>query len=209
MADNPHIAGFRPYRPKSGAQTLSPLTGLIASGYQGAISGGTSIDISVGDPVGKLATGYMEIRDGFEAAGTGETVWGIVTDIKPFYNSVLGAMDFGNRLPGGTAYGTNFARQSKIGYLPVAEYYWEIDCDDAVTATTYAAYLALIGTACDHVLTTGSEPKSNVMLDISTTSTSDGQWKIVGISDTVMNQDFSGNYVKLIVEINEPQTALI
>lgn len=204
--NNGHIAGFRAV-PRNGANLPQPVRGLVASGYQGAINGGTSIDINAGDPVRRLSTGYFEIADGSEGAGGGETIWGVCIGFEPFYDSALGNMRLGDKLPGGAVYGTNFTRQSKILVQRVTDCDWEIDCDDATTATTEALYLALIGENCDHIFLTGSEPKSNCMLDISGHATTAAQWQILGISPSLANQDFSGLYVKLLVTINEGQIA--
>jgi hypothetical protein len=206
MANNSHLMGFRTV-PRNGANLPQPVVGLVATGYQMTINGGDTVDINVGDPVRRLSTGYFEIADGSEGSGGGETIWGVCVGILPFYDAALGNMRFGNALPGATAYSTNLSRQSKILVQRVTDCDFEIDCDDASTATSEAAYVALIGENCDHILLTGSGPKSNCMLDISTHATTSAQWQIIGISPSVANQDFSGLYVKLLVTINEGQTA--
>jgi hypothetical protein len=97
-------------------------------------------------------------------------------------------------------------RRSILDVIPAAGNYFEIDCDDASTATTYAAYLAFIGEAADHTFDVGTVERAgyaNPKLDISTHLNSAGQWKIVGVSRTMNNRDFTGLNVKLIVEINE------
>ena len=90
-------------------------------------------------------------------------------------------------------------------YIPAAGNYFEIDCDDAATATTYAAYLALKGELCDHRLKSLSETDGKVWprLDISTHATASGQWKIEQISKSMNNVDFAGANVKLIVSVFE------
>ena len=205
MADNAKgHPGFKWVRAINGGKDMpAPSKVPVASAYQGAINGGSSIDINIGDPVRRLSTGYWAVADGSEGAAAGVTVGGIVVGIAPYFDGT--SMVPGNRLPGATTYGTNFERQSFIYVVPANAGYWAIDCDDKVTATTYAAYLAFLGENADHVLTTGSEPKSNCLLDISDHKTATAQWRIEEISGSAKNQDFSGLYVELIVRINEGQ----
>lgn len=181
----------------------TPFLVPVASGYTGAINGGTTVDINPGDPVRRLSTGYFAHAAGNEGGSGGETIYGICVAVAPYYDG--SAMVPGNRLPANTVYGTNFERQSFIHVVPANAGLWAIDCDDSSTATTYAAYLAFLGENADHRLTAGSEPKTNCLLDISTHGTATAQWRIEHISRTAKNQDFSGLYVELIVSCNEGQ----
>jgi hypothetical protein len=203
MGDNRKRYGFRWSEDANGGPAPKPITGYLASAYQGAINGGSNIDVNVGDPVGRLSTGYWEVRDGSEGGSGGETVEGIVVGIGGHYDSTEGYFRYAERIPGGTTYTGIEENGSKLFIVPAHLGLWEVDCDDKATATTYAAYHALIGENCDHVLTTGSEPKADPMLDISGHGTSSAQWRIHAISKTVDNRDFAGLYVKLIVAPNE------
>jgi hypothetical protein len=87
---------------------------------------------------------------------------------------------------------------------------WEIDCDDAVTATTEAAYQLTGGANADHRLHgaagAAAESGAKPRLDISTVNTTNTLiWRIIGISPTQNNRDYSGNYVKLLVVANLAQ----
>lgn len=176
----------------------------VASGYTGAINGGSSIDINPGDPVRRLSTGMFAHAAGNEAASNnGETIWGICVAVAPYYDGSV--ITPGNRLPFNTVYGSNLERQSFIYVVPANSGLWLIDCDDNTTATTFAAYQALMGQNADHRLTTGSEPKTNCLLDISTQATATCQWRLEFISNSAKNQDFSGLYVELVVSCNEGQ----
>lgn len=198
--------GFRWVRSLTGGGPPSTLPLRVASGYTGVINGGGNIDINVGDPVRMLATGYAAHAAGNEAAaGAAQDILGIVVGIAPYWDGQV--MTIGSRLPYGTTYAPIADRTSYILVWPAAGSVWEIDCDDAVTATTEAAYIDLIGTNADHRLTTGQEPRSNCLLDISTASPATAQWRIMNISTSQQNLDFSGAFVKLLVTVNETQQA--
>lgn len=205
MTDNAKFKGLRWVSSISGVPTPKMIRGRVASGYTGTINGGSgNIDINIGDPVKLLSTGYFAHAAGNEAAGNnGDAIWGVCGGVMPYYDGTV--MQVSSRLPANTVYSTNFERQSFIQIIPVMGNRFEADCDDATTATTEAAYLAFIGENVDHRLTTASEPKTNVMLDISTHATTTAQWRIVDISQNRANVDFSGAFVKLIVECNEAQ----
>jgi hypothetical protein len=209
MADNLKFPGFRWSQSANGGKAMpAPMRYPVATAYQGTINGGSNIDINIGDPVKLLSTGYVAHSGGSESSGgNADNVFGIVVGIAPYWNGSV--MTPSNVLPGGQgSYGTNFDRQSFVYVIPASAGTFEIDCDDSSTATTYAAYLALVGENTDHVLTTGSEPKTNCMLDISLHGTSTAQWRIVQISTTAANQDFSGKFVKLWVQANEGQQSI-
>lgn len=199
MADNRHIYGFRYHSSVNGGPAPKPIRARVASAYQGVI-GATSVDINVGDPVVRLGTGYWALSAGDET--TTGLLSGIVVGIGGYKNADTGYFGPGLKIPGGTTY-TLLEEASLIYVIPVEGCRWECDVDDAVTATTEAAYLALVGENVDHVLTTGMEPRANPMLDISVNPTTTAQWRIVDISQTAENRDFSGAYVKLLVEANE------
>lgn len=197
MTDNVHQRGFRPFMGTTGRLPAQPIRMIVASGYQGANGTPTNIDLCIGDPVKPVSTGTVA-----HAAAGDTNIMGVVVGIAPFWDSGLGAMRFGDRLPGATT-STLLERQSFVYVQPVTGCIFEVDCDDAVTATTYSAYFAFIGENCDHVYTTGSEPISDCNLDISDHKTTTAQWRIVGVSPTMNNQDFSGANVKLLVMCNE------
>lgn len=205
MTDNIHYRGFRWVKNLAGnAGMPEPIRMRVASAYAKSINGGSAIDMNVGDPVRIVGTGTVAIADGGEGASGGETVWGIVVGFGPIWNGTF--RQFETKLVNaGGAYGSVLERQTFAWVVPAHRQLWEIDCDDAVTATTEATFYSYIGENCDHVLTTGSEPSSNCMLDISGHGTSSAQWQIRDISPTMANQFFDGNYVKLLVELNEGQ----
>lgn len=206
--------GIRFHSTKSGSNQVSPKLARFASGYQPAVNGvaDTALGIRKGDPIHALSTGYFQLAAGNEAAANAaETVDGIVVGIEQYYDGEK-MIRAGNRLPYNTVYGTNYQRESRVWYIPTEGNLFEIDVDDAATATTYATYLALRGEVCDHRLKTGSEAdgKAWPRLDISThvAPASSAQWKIEDVSRSINNKDFAGANVKLIVSIYEGAVAV-
>jgi hypothetical protein len=198
MADNRVEYGFRPVRTVSGAAMPQPIECIVASAYQGS-EAAASIDLKIGDPVRRLSTGYIE------HSGAGDDIYGVVVGIVQYYDSAVGAPVISDRVPGATAW-TGLNNATKVLVIPAADIVFEADCDEATTATTEAAYLAFVGENVDTIYVP-SGGKGNPRLDISTHVATTAQWRIVEISKTRNNQDFSGNYVKLCVVVNETQQA--
>lgn len=198
MADNVAKYGFRFFRSRSGSGTPTPEERFLASAYQAA-PGGTNVDINIGDPLTLVNDGSLAIA----TAGSSGRISHICVGVKQYYDGTR--MRSGDRVPGGQGvYGTNLERQTLIYALRTEDVIWEIDCNDATTATTLAAYQAFINENADIAYSASSSTKlANPRLAISThNTTATLQCRIVGISPTVNNQDFSGNYVKLLVTIN-------
>lgn len=186
-----------------GASTPTVLRLPVATAYQYTVNGGNNCDINIGDPVRLLNTGYLEIADGSEGASGGETIFGIVASVEPYWDGL--DMRPSSKLPGGTAYGTNLTRQSYLNVIPVAGQIFLTQADDASTATTEAAYLALVGEFCDHIHKDSGASRVDSQLDISTHGTINGQWTIIGIADR-HKADFTAVNVDLLVTINEVQS---
>lgn len=202
MADNVKKYGFRWSISGNGKPLPEPIEYVVADAYQATIDGGgTNVGLSIGDPVKQVSTGTVAL------ANAGDAIFGIIVGFGPRWDGYL--MQPTNYLPGATTGGGINERLSRVYVVPASLGLWEVDCDDKTTATTEAAYRALIHQTCDHACpgdtSNASFPKANPMLDISTQGTGSAQWKIVRIGQTVENQDFSGLYVKLIVKVSETQ----
>jgi len=201
MANNLHLYGFRPFKKKTGA---NPLRLTVATAQDDVDDGSNSVHIRPGDPLKLLSTG------GVKVALTTEEVAYICAGILPVYSAAQGVMIHSKHYPNQTAWGTVEARRGYVMGWPVDAYTWEIDCDDAVTATTQAAYEALVNSNCAFVVpgntTTGyCDPYA----DISTVDPTDvdDSLRIVGVSPSIHNRDFSGNYVKILVDWNMSDAA--
>jgi hypothetical protein len=166
-------------------------------------SGASNCVLGIGDPIFQQSDGSVTLCLGNETTDS-STVLGIVCGFE-YYDSTVGAMTKkGPGIPSDLAWGTNLARQSRVLYVPVHTAVWAIQVDDATTATTEAAYQAFIGENCEHILTGASgETRVKPKLDISQHATTNTfLWKIIGLSQTAQNQDYSGANVELYVISN-------
>lgn len=199
MANNNQKYGFRLHRGITSAEP-SVEAMVVATGYQ-ASPGGVDVDLNVGDPVSRTTDGSAIL-----CSATGAALYGIIVGVKPYWNGTQ--MTPSNKLVGGTAWGTLEERRSEILVVRADQAIWEIDVDDAVTATTLAAYRALVGENCDHNYDAADATydRAHPRLDISAHNTTTAMWRIYGVSPTVENQDYSGSFVKLLVVPNEMST---
>jgi hypothetical protein len=204
MANNKHFYGFRWVRNMYGAPDQPPIIEMpIVSGLQPQGAGAVSVDLRIGDPVKQLSTGGIDL-----AAAGDALIFGVIVGFTPVWDGTK--MVPRSKWPGATSYGsglTPIERQTRARIVLAPGQVFEIDCDDATTATTQQAYLALVGENCDHILPTdvtdSSNPKADPFLDISTHGTATAQWRILGLSSRMENADFSGLNVKLLVTANE------
>jgi hypothetical protein len=208
MADNRIEYGFRYVRSANGG----PMTveeHIVATSQSFDVNGGAAnVKLRPGDPVIKLAAGGVNLCDGNEGAGGALAPYGIVVGIQPYYDVGSTRMVFADGLPADVAWGTNLERQSKVLVVPVQTAIWEIDTDDTAAAyDTEAEIQAFAGENADCKLWGASgETSAKPRLDISTHAvTSTLVWRILGISPTLNNQDFTGNYVKMLVKANVVQ----
>lgn len=196
MADNLARYGFRPFKGKLSAEEKVEIW-PVASAYQAA-PGSTNVPLRVGDPVARVSDGTVALV----TAGSGTKVYGVIVGIERVYDSAIGAPGKNRLVPGGTTW-TGLPNQTLVQVAPALGRIFEVDCDDAVTATTEAAYQAFRGENVDiiyvPVLNEGAYPK----VDISGHATTNTlQCNIVGISPTQDNRYFDGANVKLLVQFN-------
>jgi hypothetical protein len=198
--DNRAKYGFRPYRCSFGE--LNPVPMRVADAYQGTL-GGVNCDLNVGDPVAMVAAGTVE-----HAAVTG-VIWGVIAEAVQYYDASNGRIVSpvpGNRIPGASTGGGLADRMSIVMVWPAMGITWEVDADDIVTATTFLTYMALQGENAD-ISYTGvtATRKAWPRLDISDHKAATAQLRILEVSPTRENIDFSGANVKMLVEVNEVQ----
>lgn len=206
MADNRKKYGFRFYSTQSGAGRPSCFEGIIASAYAGSVGAGpTSVGVTIGDPVARLADGTYELAE--DTATTADRLYGVVMAIS---NAKVDANNKARPtayLPNATSYATE-ETTSRIIIAPFSDHIWEIDVDDNVTATTLAAYRLLMGLNANfgYVPDTSNadRPKAGPTLDISTAAiTAALHFRLHDVSKTRENVDFSGANVKLLVQLNQ------
>lgn len=212
MADNVSKYGFRYQGLTGGPGHLKPITKIVATGESFDVTGGLqNAALRAGDVVTLLSTGGVTLCAGNET--TPANPYGVVVGVMPYYDSTIGtsgAMRPSKSLPSDINWGTNLARQSKLIIQPfLPGLVFEVDVDEATTATTEAAYQALSGENVSMINTAAastSPPWVAPKLDISTHATTATLcFTIVGISPTLDNVDFSGANVKLLVTANIAQ----
>jgi len=213
MADNVSRYGFRYQGLTAGPGHGKPIVKVVATAESFDVTGGLqNAALRAGDVVTLLSTGGVTLCAGNET--TPANPYGVVVGVLPYYDSTIGAsgaMRPSKSLPSDIAWGTNLARQSKLVIQPfLPGHVFEVDADDNSTATTEAAYQALIGENVSMINTAAanaSPPFAAPKIDISTHATTATLcFTIVGISPTLDNVDFSGANVKLLVEANIAQT---
>ena len=210
MADNRPKYGLRWFQGNPYPMPV-PIEVHIATGTNFAVTA-VNYALGPGDPVIALAAGGVTICLGAETGA--QTGFGVVVGIGntgKVFNSTKGVMEPSSTVPSGVAYGTNLERQTKVLVVPLKpDQLWECDCDDATTATTLAAYQALSHSNVDLTLAVSgvAGTRVNPRIDISSTNTTNTlTWRIVKVSPTMENQDFSGNFVKLLITPNLTQWA--
>lgn len=202
MADNRHKYGFRFHSTQGGSGRPACIEALVASGYAGDHGG--SVGISIGDPVDYLATGFVELTND---TATRDTLFGVVMAVANARIDSNGKARPASYLPSGTTY-TLEETTSRLIVAPFSNHIWELDVDDNTTATTLAAYRAFVGENVDMVFSrdtsNSDKPRCNPLLDISTHATTAAlMFRIVGVSKSRENADFSGANVKLLVQLNQ------
>lgn len=203
MGNNAHIYGLRIAFARGGGKIPTPITRVVADAYQGTIDGGgTNVGLSIGDPVKLVSDGSVAL------ANTTNSTYGVIVSVLPYWNATLGRMEFSDYIPGATTSSGVFERRTRVQVVPISDAIWELDVDEATTATTEAAYEAFIGEnvtmVCPGDTTIAGRYKADPRIDISTHATTNTLiWRIVGVSP--QQQDFAGTNVKLLIACNIPQ----
>lgn len=211
MADNDIRYGFR-YGSSNSHACPKPEVMIVASGQAFTPDAATAARLQKGDPVKLLAGGTVD------HANPGEPVYGIVAGVgndgKVFDSNIgqFGALHPRSWIPSGVVYGTKLDIQTKVLVVPAAGYQWEVDATS--TEADLPAWQAFVGKNADHSFNAAaaSDLNANPRLNTAAPLAATAQWRIVRVSGTGLNQDFSGANVKLIVKINEgaesPYTAV-
>ena len=206
MSSNVHKYGFRFHRSLTGRDNPDPLEYTVADAYQATKdAGGTNVDLNIGDPVKLVNDGTVAL------ANTTDLVYGIIVGVRQVYDSALGALKPFDRVPGGSTGGGLYERKTRVMVQPAKGVIWEIDANSAAQSTE-AAYETYIHNNVEHVCpgdtNVSGRPKADPMIDIANAATTAGLgWRIVGISKSRENRDFSTNYVKFLVVVNDSSEA--
>jgi hypothetical protein len=216
MADNVAYYGYRLFT-GAFAQTNAPLTRRlpVASNYDSTAPVGTAgVGFRPGDVVSLTATGdtlQHTVATGVLANQNTKPL-GVVGGIDPWFDVSIGqagAMRRADNLPAGIVYGTNLERQSNLLIIPVEGNTFEVDVVNNTTFNTLALLQGIVGLNAE-LIYSAVAPKAFPRLDLTAanvTGANTRQWRIVGISPSLNNQDFTGLNVKLLVVCNIPQNA--
>lgn len=213
---NTSNSGFRLVKNPGGGGKAQPISYPVASGFQ-AVANGINVDLCVGDPCFRLSTGYIGVSTSGSTFTAGERPFGIIVGIEQYWDSTNGFISMeGNRVPGGTTYGTVYERETRVLVQPIGEdTILEIEFSTAATYTTYATWLAKIGENVDLLFTGASATtkRANPRLDESTIAAPGTTlaWRIVDIpkfgTQGDIEQDWTSAYVKAWVTPNLTQRA--
>lgn len=203
MADNTAKYGFRFYSSMTGVGRSAAVVFPVASGYAPVINTNVSVGLTIGDPVQLLTDGSVALAGDTTTANA--VPFGVIVGLRAKVDSNNKSRPT-SYYPTGTTYTTK--ENTTLAYvIPFGRDLWEVDVDDAVTATTETAYRALIGNNADLSYTldasNADRRKAGPRLDISTVGTATAHFRIFDISRTALNTDFSGANVKLLVQLNE------
>lgn len=212
MVNNTRLYGFRWSTGYNGRSMPQPVEMAVASAANFTVSGdATNLNLNAGDPVKFNNDGTVSLAGGNENGQTSQAPWGVVVGMgyQGYYNGTR--MVRSPFIPSGVTYGTAVDRQTKVMVVPFSQGYWELDVDDATTATSYLTYQALVGENCDHRLAPNSigfldaNLMANPVLNIAShaAATTTLSMRIVGISQNFSNQDYTGLYVKMVVAVNK------
>lgn len=221
MANNQHFYGFRFFRSLSGTDTPQVFTVPIASTYApntGADgSGGTSVNLNIGDPVQFIDGGTVRLVQPGAATTSvvlDDATFGIVAGFPRV--KLDGACKPSSYYPTATAYngGIFGAEATLVQVIPVKDNIFEIDLGAAPGASfdTAAEYAAAVGKGAHFtysVISSGvrGAPKANPLLDLTNINSTTGirQLRIVGMSKLGDTQDFTGAAVRMQVMFNAVQ----
>lgn len=207
MADNMKRYGFRFYKGQYNALPKGELF-HVSDGYQATgDSAGPSVDLNIGDPVKMSADTF----GGVQLANTTDPVYGIIIAVHRIYEASTGTTRPADRVPGGTTGGGNLDRSTLVEVVPAKGIIWEVDVTGTLPGTTEAAYRNLIHENAEHVCvadtSVAGRPKADPRLFLPSAVTAGLGWRIVGVSKTALNKDFSGLNVKLLVKVNDSSEA--
>ncbi len=210
---NPHRYGFRFLKNRWGGDTPEIHTGFFASGYTPNVTGATTCNVNVGDPVRRMNSGAFQLTEPGELDDddANERTYGIVVGFPQVL--ISGGVRPNGFYPTATVYGSNLNAQTLVQVIPVEGCVWEIDT--ATTSSSFdtkAEFQAIIGGVCTFSYTqinsTTSNPKANPMAVLSFgESTETRQLQVVGLGRGFDQYDLTLANVPLQVVFNQVQAS--
>ncbi len=216
---NQHNYGFRFFRSLSGNDTPQIFTLPIASTYAPNTgvdgSGGTAVNLNIGDPVQLIDGGTLRLVQPGQATTTAvldDNTFGIVAGFAQV--KISGAIRPNGFYPSGTVYsgGIQGAEATLVTVIPVKDNIFEIDAGAAPGASfdDQNEWASAVGKGAHFtysVLTAGiGQPKANPLISTTFNSTTGiSQLRIVGLSKLGGAQDYTAANVRLQVIFNAVQ----
>lgn len=210
---NTHRYGIRFQKNRWGGDTPEIVTRKVASAYSPNVTGATTANLNIGDPVYLDDSGNANLL----APGTTTTADDQVTQrcfgIVAGFPQVLinGALRPNAFYPAGTVYGSNYNNRTIVQLIPVEGCVFEIDTDAAGSSSfdTRAEWESVVG-GCAHIVysqigTTTTNPKANPLISASGVTQAVAnfrQLRIVGVGSLSDNIDFAAANVPLQVVFN-------
>lgn len=219
--DNQHRYGFRWSTQANGKDCPQPIRKTVVSGQDDVDDAATSVNIYPGDPVKLVDGGGVKVAQGVGAGEAADMVYGICVGIAPFWSVSEGVMRPGSYYPNQTVWGTKEARRGYVYVVPGHWGIWEVDCafdwenQQDITHVdasydTETEYKTLPGNNVEFIcpgsaLTGyGKATSADPYVDLNTVATTATlTFRIVDVSQTMENQDYSGAFTKLYVTLNE------
>lgn len=210
---NPHRYGFRFLKNRWGGDTPEVYTGFFANAYTPNVTGATTCNVNIGDPVRMMNSGAFQLVEPGELDDddANERTFGIVCGFPQVL--INGAVRPNAYYPAGTVYGTNLNAQTQVAVIPVEGCVWEIDtATTSASFDTKAEYQAIINSVCTfsytQINTTTSNPKANPMAVLSfAESTETRQLRVVGLGRGFEQYDLTLANVPLQVVFNQVQAS--
>ena len=210
---NPHRYGFRFVKGRWGGDTPEMVTRKVASGYAPNVTGATTCNLNIGDPV------YLDDSGNANLLVPGSTTtadnqvtqraFGVVAGFPQLL--INGGVRPNAYYPTGTAYGTNYNNRTIVTLIPVDGNVFEVDTDAAggTSFDTRLEWESAVG-GCSAIVysqinTTSVNPKANPLFSASgiTQAVADfRQLRIVGVGSLSESIDFTLTNVPVQVVFN-------
>lgn len=210
---NTHRYGFRFVKNRWGGDTPEIVTRKIASGYTPNVTGATTANLNIGDPVYLDDSGNANLL----VPGTTTTADDQVTQrcfgVVAGFPQVLiqGALRPNGFYPAGTVYGTNYSNRTVVQIIPADGCVFEVDTDAAGSSSfdTRSEWESAVGggthVVYSQINTTGTNPKANPLLNASGITQAVAnfrQLRIVGVGNLSEAIDFTAASMPVQVVFN-------
>lgn len=209
---NAHRYGIRFVKNRWGGDTPETVVCRIGSAYTPNVTGATTANLNIGDPVYLNDSGNALLLDPGTTTTADDQVTQRAFGIIAGFPQVLinGALRPNAFYPAGTVYGSNYGNRTLATVIPVAGCVFEIDTNAAGSSSfdERSEWENIVGAGAhivySQINTTGTNPKANPLISTTTTQAVANfrQLRIVGVGNLGDNIDFTATNVPLQVVFN-------